>query len=138
MNGVSLPFDNKNSSVNLGSRSGGTMPGDRMTASPWYDHLIYAFRNPENSTIFTGSVSNVPTGYNLLSGGYSFNGFGARGSFDQGSAGYYKGMFLGLNGGDRNFNNKLDRGPLPKSARLRAAFVARYNFYDPRLVLRLR
>jgi hypothetical protein len=46
--------------------------------------------------------------------------------------------FLGRWGADRNFNGVLDRGPLPRSIRLRAAEVSRYNFYDPRLTLKLR
>ena len=34
--------------------------------------------------------------------------------------------FLGL--GDRNYNRILDRGPVPKSVRLRAVTVARFSF----------
>jgi hypothetical protein len=38
---------------------------------------------------------------------------------------------IGAYGADRNGNLRFDRGPLPKSARLRAELVARYNYYDP-------
>ena len=41
-------------------------------------------------------------------------------------------------GADRNGNRTLDRGPVQQSTRLRATLLARYNFYDPRLTLRLR
>jgi hypothetical protein len=41
--------------------------------------------------------------------------------------------FNGLYGADRNFNKLLDRGKVPRSVRLRAVEVARFNFYDPRV-----
>jgi hypothetical protein len=41
-------------------------------------------------------------------------------------------------GADRNGNRTLDRGVVQQSTRLRATLLARYNFYDPRLTLRLR
>ena len=42
-------------------------------------------------------------------------------------------VFSGLYGADRNYNHKLDRGLVPKSVRLRAVEIARFNFYDPRV-----
>ena len=42
-------------------------------------------------------------------------------------------VFSGLYGADRNYNHKLDRGPVPRSVRLRAVEIARFNFYDPRV-----
>jgi hypothetical protein len=42
-------------------------------------------------------------------------------------------VFSGCWGADRNFNGKLDRGPVPKAVRLRAQLVARFNFYDMRV-----
>ncbi len=44
-------------------------------------------------------------------------------------------IVLGHWGADRNNNRVLDIGPIPKTTRLRAAAVARFNVYDP--VLRL-
>ncbi len=42
-------------------------------------------------------------------------------------------IFSGIFGADRNGNNRLDRGPVPASVRLRAVTVARFNFYDMRV-----
>jgi hypothetical protein len=41
--------------------------------------------------------------------------------------------YLGLHGADRNGNRRLDIGPVPASARLRATTVARFNLYQPRV-----
>ena len=49
-----------------------------------------------------------------------------------------KKIFLGHYGADRNGNGMLNRGRLDKAQRLRAAAVARFNFYDPRLPISLR
>ncbi|MBA2480974.1 MAG: hypothetical protein H0V44_09940 [Planctomycetes bacterium] len=38
---------------------------------------------------------------------------------------------VGLFGADRNHNGKWDKGPVPTTVRMRAAEVARYNYYDP-------
>ena len=57
---------------------------------------------------------------------------------DKGSGQVNRMVFNGLYGADRNFNKRLDRGPLPKSVRLRAIEVARFNFYDPRVPAVLR
>ncbi len=47
-------------------------------------------------------------------------------------------IFSGLYGADRNWNQILDRGPLPRSARIRAIEVSRFNIYDPRLEIQQR
>jgi hypothetical protein len=70
-------------------------------------------------------------------------------------------VFSGQYGADRNFNGtrfdldtgnsdparrgdiakiygKLDRGPVPKSVRMRAVLIGRFNYYDPRLPLVIR
>ena len=47
-------------------------------------------------------------------------------------------IFSGRFGADRNANLTLDRGATPRSVRLHATEVGRYNFYDPRLVMSLR
>jgi len=49
-----------------------------------------------------------------------------------------KAVFSGIHGADRNGNGVLDRGPIPAGTRLRAIEIARYNYYDPRLVMSLR
>ena len=46
--------------------------------------------------------------------------------------------FLGTYGADRNDNHLLDRGPLPKSVRVRATTVARFQIYDPRVPVMVR
>ena len=108
----------------------------RMGGSTWPDHHIYQYRNPEKALVFTTDVSNRTTGDNvsalrlLSADGGSSTDMG--GGFDT------RQRFLGRWGADRNFNGILDRGPLPPSVRLRATAISRYNFYDPRLTLKLR
>jgi len=109
----------------------------RMGACLWPDHHIFQFRNPEKIIIYTNAgVPTMPTGANvssmriLSSDGEGYDKF-------QGSTNSIA-MFLGLWGADRNFNGKLDRGPIPPSIRLRALLVSRYNYYDPRLTLKLK
>lgn len=46
---------------------------------------------------------------------------------------YENNLRLGA-GWDRNFNGKLDVGRVPRSVRLRARTIARFNYYDKRLV----
>jgi hypothetical protein len=40
---------------------------------------------------------------------------------------------MGKWGADRNANQQLDRGQAPRSARMRAVTVARFNYYDLRV-----
>ncbi len=47
-------------------------------------------------------------------------------------------IFSGIYGADRNWNQRLDRGPIDPGIRLRAIEVGRFNVYDPRLALSLR
>ena len=42
-------------------------------------------------------------------------------------------LISGIFGADRNGNGRLDRGPVPRSVRLRAVMVARFNYYDMRV-----
>jgi hypothetical protein len=44
-------------------------------------------------------------------------------------------IIFGHYGADRNANGRLDRGPIPASARMRATTLVRMNFYDPVLTL---
>ena len=112
----------------------------RMTWCTWCDHHLYAFRNPEKVITFRQSVSGKKTGDDV-SGLRILNRDGYDnewGYLDQGTSSDNKNMFQVNWGADRNFNGKLDRGPVPTSVRMRASAVARYNFYDPRLTLVLR
>ena len=59
-------------------------------------------------------------------------------ALDQGSQLDRRQRFVGIWGADRNSNHVLDRGPVPKSVRLRAVPVARFNFYDPRVPFMIR
>ncbi len=51
---------------------------------------------------------------------------------------YKEGFFMGIHGADRNGNGRVDRGPMPASARLRATLVARFTIYDRVLMGELR
>ena len=118
--------------------------------------VVNSFLNPEMDRAFSGSVAAFPTGShwpirNVTGAAAEWNG-----QNDD-----LNGVKLGVNinageiwwatsylrsgevlysrfGADRNGNRTLDRGPVPKSTRLRATLLARYHFYDPRLTLRLR
>ncbi len=46
----------------------------------------------------------------------------------------YKAGYLGVHGADRNGDGDFDRGPLPRSARMRATTVVQYDVYDRRLL----
>jgi hypothetical protein len=46
------------------------------------------------------------------------------------SSKYKAGYFMGMYGADRNGNGRLDHGPVPASARMRATLVARFTIYD--------
>lgn len=109
----------------------------RMGASTWPDHHIYQFRNPEKVITFTDAgVPTSPTGTDVTN--RRILNQDGHGGTDKGGGIDQRRRFLGRWGADRNFNGVLDRGPLPRSLRLRATEVSRYNFYDPRLTLKLR
>jgi hypothetical protein len=108
------------------------------------DEQQWAFRNPEKCELFIQSMLNSPTG---LVTGTAATGSGSGGGNinleiqnnpwsqapDAGPSQQAESVFSGLYGADRNYNLKLDRGPVPPSVRLRAVTVARFNFYDPRI-----
>ncbi len=107
---------------------------ERMGDIAFRDEQLWAFRNPEKCMLFLSSVAGKPTGSstssiemlntpNLWSYPYP----------DQGSDVQHTSVFNGLYGADRNFNQVLDRGPVPRSVRLRAQLIARFNYYDPRV-----
>jgi hypothetical protein len=88
-------------------------------------------RNPERTISFTRDVGGLTAGSdvsNLL--------MGASTGADHG--GGSRTVQLGIYGADRNRNYHLDRGPVPRSVRMRAVQVARFTFYDPRIPITLR
>jgi hypothetical protein len=91
-------------------------------------------RNPERMVSFTSSVTSLATGSDVTS--VLMTQGGASLGADQG--GGSRTVLLGIYGADRNRNYVLDRGPVPKSVRMRASQVARFTFYDPRLPITLR
>ncbi len=117
------------------------------TAMAWVDHHNYAFRNPEKNLTFVRSVGDRATGGDVTDCTLITATDAARGDvianvmtcyWDHGSGSPQIDTLLGRFGADRNFNKRLDRGPLPASTRLRAVTVSRYNFYDPRVSAILR
>jgi hypothetical protein len=106
----------------------------RMWDTRFVDPHLFCFRNPEKNMLW---VNNIPrgaatgtdvTGHQLLHNDEK----------DWGADLDRRQVFSGIWGADRNYNKKVDRGPVPKSVRLRAVQVARFNFYDPRIVCLLR
>jgi hypothetical protein len=85
-----------------------------------------------NNTPITSPTGTDVTQYEILNSG------GLGGNADQGAGLDQRKTFNGLFGADRNFNKKIDRGALPRSVRMRAIEVARFNFYDPRIPCLLR
>lgn len=109
------------------------------------DRHSYGVRNPEKTIVFTEDTSTKETGDDVY-----IAGIDNMGTPDKGNSASAIAIFSGRYGADRNFNGtktdqsgtdvlklygKLDRGPVPKSVRMRAAVVARFNFYDPRIPL---
>ncbi|MBA3936388.1 MAG: hypothetical protein H0X38_02915 [Planctomycetes bacterium] len=92
------------------------------------DEQLYAFRNPEKVLLFKEDVTGLETGSDV-SGRMVINENGP----DQGTGTQQMQIFSGRFGADRNFNKRLDRGPIPRSVRLRAIPVGRFLFYDPRV-----
>ncbi len=106
----------------------------RMSDVDFVDPHLFCFRNPEKNMLW---VNNIPrtsatgtdvTAHQLLHDDDK----------DQGPDLGKREVFNGIWGADRNYNKKVDRGPVPKSVRMRAVQVARFNFYDPRIVCLLR
>ena len=86
------------------------------------------FRNPERELIFRNQVSHLGTGSPISE--FLLQDFN---DAPDGGSPASRQVLNGRFGADRNNNYKLDRGPLPRSARQRATLVGRFNFYDPRL-----
>jgi hypothetical protein len=110
---------------------------------------VHAYRNPEKNLLFTSSVAALPTGASVvdrkirdidrtadLTSTASRQTLNSPPDFGPPSAGENPAppaIFAGAFGADRNGNDVLDRGPVPRSVRLRGTTVARYNFFDTRL-----
>jgi hypothetical protein len=109
----------------------------RMGDVAFVDPHLFCYRNPEKTELWFpgggGVPADLPTGTSM-GGQEILNGD----SQDSGSDLVHRKTFVGLYGADRNFNKQLDRGAVPKSVRMRAAPVARFNYYDPRLPCILR
>jgi hypothetical protein len=108
---------------------------NRMNYVDFRDEQLYSFRNPEKVLTFRSDVSSLATGADVE----SILGLNRMGDqWDRGTGSEERKRFSGVYGADRNFNRKLDRGDVPRSVRLRATTVARFNFYDPRLPMTIR
>ncbi len=109
----------------------------RMGDLEFRDEQLWSYRNAEKTLLFFGvDPTTLATGTNMENNmvlNRPWTDYP-----DKGSGVNQRKVFNGLLGADRNFNKKLDRGPLPKSVRLRAVEVARFNFYDPRVQAILR
>ena len=131
--------------------SGGPSTFDDLMARPvFFDWQQYIYRNPEKVLAFTEAMDAQPTGLSTIHKIVGADGNGqipdpanpgqtltvgiGNSRYDQGS----KQVFSGLYGADRNFNLHLDRGPVPRTVRLRASTIARFNFYDLRAPAALR
>ena len=95
-----------------------------------YDALH--LRNPERNLQFNKDMSGISTGSDVSA---SIQGL-LDNAGDVG-LGNIK-VTLGVYGADRNHNYMLDRGALPRSVRMRAQTVGRFQFYDPRIPVSLR
>jgi hypothetical protein len=124
-------------------------PNIAMNSASFADRHQFSARNPEKSMAFTVPSENEPTGSDLPLGGND-----SMGSPDKGNTPEAIAIFSGQYGADRNFNGtrtetnaageinviygKLDRGNVPKSVRMRAVLIGRFNYYDPRLPMVMR
>jgi hypothetical protein len=91
----------------------------------------FGYMNPEKAISWPMDVTNISTNSPLTPIGLGSAGNGTPDTMVQGPGG--AALFNGLYGADRNFNGRLDRGPLAKSVRLRAVLLARFNYYDLRV-----
>jgi hypothetical protein len=110
---------------------------------------LHAFRNPEKNLMFSSSVAAVPTGGDVSMrklrdvvanadvldwrARQALNSPPDYGPPTAAASPKPPEVFCGRFGADRNGNDRLDRGPVPGSVRLRAIGVARFNYYDLRV-----
>jgi hypothetical protein len=129
------------------------MYGDAVNGGlGWMDSCLYSYRNPEKSFTYLKPVSDLAPGtptpaapddnvHPINQWDYYLdpnNGLWNNMATDQGSQPKYIRSFLGSYGADRNGNRQFDRGPVPRSARLRAITVSRFQYYDPRVPVQVR
>jgi hypothetical protein len=109
---------------------------ERMIDMEFIDSQLVTYRNPEKTLLYFVDTTTLATGTDMTAN-MILNKTSTpdpwRSLPDKGPVLEARKTFTGLYGADRNFNKKLDRGPVPKSVRLRAVEVARFNFYDPRV-----
>jgi hypothetical protein len=139
-------------------------PDILMRSAAFHDRHQFLARNPEKTLAFVVPTVGEQTGTELLIGGNdSMWADDKRPDLGINNANHPNAplVFSGQYGADRNFNGtrtdldtgnsdplrrndiikiygKLDRGPVPKSVRMRATLIGRFNFYDPRLPLAIR
>ena len=108
---------------------------ERMEQQQFLSEHLFCFRNPEKNMLWLSNYASLqPTGTEIPDS----EQMRQKHERDQGPWLAHRQIFNGLWGADRNYNFRIDRGRLPKSVRLRAVQVVRFNFYDPRLVCLLR
>ena len=109
----------------------------RMNMMDFVDPHLFCYRNPEKSMLWINTIPmGQPNGTNVSA--YQILNSWPVGNYDQGSGLNNRMTFNGQFGADRNFNKLIDRGPVPKSVRMRANQIARFNFYDARIPCLLR
>ncbi len=110
-------------------RAGAQPFADRSLGIRWQSKETYHLLNPEYHLAFTRDVSALPTGSDVA----ALTMFNSQAG-EQLDASLKNARFLnGMYGADRNYNGRLDRGPLASSVRMRAMRISRFNYYDPRL-----
>jgi hypothetical protein len=109
---------------NIAAPINGQSFASRMGWNQWPNHHLYDSRNPERNQAFKSDVSGRASGAPITDA--LVDHVGEEDKWDAA-------IFLGLHGADRNFNGRLDRGPVPRSTRLRAVEVGRFLYYDPRV-----
>jgi hypothetical protein len=101
------------------------------------DNTLMSFNNPEKSFLYTEDMSGVSTETDVSKKilGYvnAWERYDPTRVIDLGYSSVNRKIFYGVHGADRNNNQRLDRGLLPPSVRMKAVQVSRYNFYDPRV-----
>jgi hypothetical protein len=109
---------------------------DRLWDVQFRDEQLWSYRNPEKTLLYFNDPTNLATGTDM-SGSMVLNKPWTDYP-DKGTADQNRKTFNGMFGADRNYNKILDRGPVPKSVRLRATSVSRFNYYDARVQAILR
>ena len=101
------------------------------------DNTLMSFNNPEKAFLYTEDMSSVSTetevSKKILGYVNAWERYNPMRVIDLGYSLVNRKIFYGAHGADRNNNQRLDRGLLPPSVRLKAVQISRYNFYDPRV-----